>query len=97
MNSVRLIAHVDRVAGVCDPLVPPAEVGAIGKGVGDLPLAFVPKLGSYHNRRGHPNRRLNIAARLMVLWVAERATPDGGSALRSAIQCGGRRPRAITF
>src|SRR5947209_3614545 len=97
MKRIQLLAHLDRVARVRAALEPHDDVGAIGKVVDDLPLAFVPKLGSYHNRRGHPNRRLNIATRLMVLWMAERATPDGGSALRSAIQCGGRRPRAITF
>src|SRR2546427_12800111 len=79
MKRVQLVAHLDGMARVRAALEPYDDVRAVGKVVDDLPLAFIAELGSHHNGRGHANRRLNIAARLMVLWMAERATPDGAS------------------
>src|SRR3989442_281608 len=98
MKRVQLVAHLDGMARVRAALEPHDDVGAIGKVVDDLPLAFIAKLGSHHYRRGHANRRLNIAARLMVLWMADHATPDGGSrALGRRSSMAARRPRAITL
>src|SRR3989442_14495543 len=98
MKRVQLVAHLDGMARLRSALEPHDDVCAIGKVVDDLPLAFIAKLGSHHYRRGHANRRLNIAARLMVLWMADHATPDGGSrALGRRSSMAARRPRAITF
>src|SRR3989442_1239180 len=79
-DGIDEVAHADpETAHLRAALEPHDDVSAIGKVVDDLPLAFIAKLGSHHYRRGHANRRLNIAARLMVLWMADHATPDGGS------------------
>jgi len=80
MERVQLVAHLDRVPRVRAALEPHDDVRAVGKVVDDLPLAFVPELGADHNRRGHPNRRLNIASRLMVLW--DRETVSSGDGFR---------------
>src|SRR5437867_2783101 len=86
MECVQLFAHLDRVARVRAALEPHDDVRAVGEEVDNLPLAFVPKLGSYHNGRGHANRRRNIAPGLMVPWRPATAasgwrssTPDNGS------------------
>src|SRR3989442_12396982 len=85
MKRVQLLADLDRVAGVRAALKSDDDVGAVGEEIDDLPLAFVPKLGTNNDRRGHPNRRRNIASRLMVLYRRS----DGHS--RRRVPCAGRR------
>src|SRR5438128_3434820 len=99
MERVQLVAHLDRVPCVRAALEPHNDVRAVGKVVDDLPLAFVPKLGSDHNRRGHPNRRLNIASRLMVLGEPRDSLLLLRRCTRAGFESGmvARRPRAITF
>src|SRR2546430_5151638 len=68
MKRVQLLAHLDGVARVRAALKSHDDVGAIGEEIDDFPLAFVPELGTDNDRRGHPNRRRNIASGLMVLY-----------------------------
>ena len=53
VKRVQLVPHLDRVSCVRAALEPHDDVRAVGKVVDDFPLAFVPKLGTNHNRRGH--------------------------------------------
>src|SRR2546425_13146364 len=98
MKRVQLLAYLDGVARVRAALKSHDDVGAIGEEIDDFPLAFVPELGTDNDRRGHPNRRRNIASGLMVLYRRN----DGHSRSRfpsagRRASMGGGRPRAITF
>src|SRR5437879_10572716 len=90
MKRVQLLAHLDGVARVRAALKSHDDVGAIGEEIDDFPLAFVPELGTDNDRRGHPNRRRNIASGLMVLYRRH----DGHSRWR--FPSAGRRDRKST-